>query len=104
MSLQWLWSTTIDVPPPPLLAAAFVVAGRAREQERTSVHPCLPRVAYLEEWHKKERGGGHAIIVVGVVNVVVQEGRRGWRRHCRHQTSYFGVTIDSDNNDGDRKE
>jgi len=49
-------------------------------------------------------GGGHTIIVVGVVDVVIQEGRRGWRRHCRRQTSYFGVTIDSDDDDGDRKE
>jgi hypothetical protein len=58
MTLQWLQSTTINVPPPPLLAAAFVAAGRAREQEGNSVHPRLPHVAYLEEWHKEEEGEG----------------------------------------------
>jgi hypothetical protein len=58
MTLQWLLSTTIDAPPPPLLAAAFVTAGRGQAQEHASVHPRLPRVAYLEEWHEEEEGGG----------------------------------------------
>ena len=76
MTLQWLLSTTIDAPPPPLLTTAFVAAGQGREQEHASVHPRLPHVAYLEEWHKEEEGGGRAIVVVNVINVVVQEGRR----------------------------
>ncbi len=75
MTLQWLLSTTIDAPPPPLLAAAFVAAGQGREQEHASVHPRLPRMAYLEEWHEEEEGGGPAIVVVNVVDVIVQEGR-----------------------------
>jgi hypothetical protein len=58
MTLQWLLFTTIDAPPPPLLVAAFVAARRGREQERASVHTRLPRMAYLEEWHKEEEGGG----------------------------------------------
>jgi hypothetical protein len=107
MTLQFLRSTTIDAPPPPLLAAAFVAVGRAREQERASVHPRLPCVAYLEEWHEEEEGGGARDRCVGVVDVVVQEGRRGWRRHRRRQTSYFGVTVDVDDDnddDGDSEE
>jgi hypothetical protein len=77
MTLQWLRSTTIDAPPPPLLVAAFVAVGQAREQERTLVHPRLPCVAYLEEWHEEEEGGGGRGIVASMLSML--SSRRGGR-------------------------
>jgi hypothetical protein len=45
---------------------------------------------------RRRRGEGARDPCVDVGDVVVQEGRRGWRRHRRRQTLYFGSGADDD--------
>jgi hypothetical protein len=95
MTLQWLRSTTINAPPLPLLAAAFVAVGRAREQERASVHPRLPCVAHLEGWHEEEEGGGHAIVasMSSMLSSRRGGGGGGGTAAARHGTSESPSTL-----------